>query len=656
MTDIPQSEKSEKFATLPPSTGLQALCAETLRSVLSALSDAAVVVAADGEIVDCNDAVLKMFGFLRDEYIGHNLVKFVDKVDPQKLVEASMLAFQKGSSTVAVKAVRKDGSTFNAHIRMSILRDNAGKPAAFLGILHDVTHVKPESKEEKGQSERDGEERFRSLFNNIAVGVALLDTKGYILAPNTTLCHFLGYSQEELIGMHFANFTHSQDLDKELKLFRSLVAGRRNSYIVEKRCVRKNGRIVWGCLSVSLIRDCKGAPKQVALVCRNVTKCKTAAESLRKSEEKLKHYSERLEDLVHERTKELAESEHRYSVLVEEASDIVAIVQDGKIVFTNKKGLDLSGYSKKAISLIPFEKLVGPKFRNCAKERYERILRGEYVTPTYEAELFSKNRELIPLEISSKLITYRGHPADLIIMRDIRERRRIEEEHLKLEKMAAIGELATIVAHDLRNPLTSIRNASFFIKNSCLGSTSPKCKQAIEMIDIIDAEIASASNIINDLLDFSVQRPLEKKNQSINGIIEDTLKQIRVPKSIKVSKAFVREAVACVGEKLLGRVFLNLIENSVQAMPKGGRLKVSTNEIQDCVKVTFKDTGIGITKENLSKLFQPLFTTKAKGIGMGLAICKKIVEGHGGSIEVESAVGQGATFTVILPKKKADLQ
>jgi signal transduction histidine kinase len=87
-------------------------------------------------------------------------------------------------------------------------------------------------------------------------------------------------------------------------------------------------------------------------------------------------------------------------------------------------------------------------------------------------------------------------------------------------------------------------------------------------------------------------------------------------------------------------------------MPKGGRLRVSIREQKDCFKVSFKDSGVGIPQKNLDKVFQPLFTTKAKGIGMGLAICKKIVESHGGRIQVVSTVGQGATFTVILPKKR----
>jgi PAS domain S-box-containing protein len=507
--------------------------------------------------------------------------------------------------------------------------------------------VKPESRAEKGESGRECEERFRSLFNNIAVGVALLDTKGYILAPNTTLCHFLGYSQEELIGMHFAKFTHSQDLDNELKMFRSLVAGRRNSYTLKKRCVRKNGTIAWGCVSVSLIRDCKGAPKHVAVVCRNITKCKTAEESLRKSKEKLKHYSEHLEDLVHERTKELAESEHRYSVLVEESSDIIAIVQDGKVVFTNKKGLDLSGYSKKEITRMPFEKLVGPKFRNYAKERYKQILRGEHVIPIFEHEVVTKKGEIIPLEMISKLITYRGRPADFVIMRDIRQRKRIEEERLKLEKLAAIGELATMVGHDLRNPLQSIENAAYYLNRELPKYNIPR--QATEMFQVINNSIDYADKIIRDLQDYATTRKPTLQTVNLNSILKETISQTYVPENVQVTTEFAQLSDMKIDQDMILRVFLNLTINGIQAMEKGGTLTISTKQTGGFVEISFKDTGIGIPKEDFPQLFTPLFTTKAKGMGMGLAICKKFVDSHNGTIQVKSEEGKGTTFTVRLP-------
>jgi len=135
-------------------------------------------------------------------------------------------------------------------------------------------------------------------------------------------------------------------------------------------------------------------------------------------------------------------------------------------------------------------------------------------------------------------------------------------------------------------------------------------------------------------------------------MIEKSLTASKIPENIKVKRNFAEKAIATVDGKQLERVFLNLTKNAVQAMPNGGKLTIATNETKDHIEIEFTDTGAGISEENMSKLFEPLFTTKAKGIGMGLAICKKIVEEHGGTIEVKSKVGQGTTFTIKLPKKE----
>jgi signal transduction histidine kinase len=172
------------------------------------------------------------------------------------------------------------------------------------------------------------------------------------------------------------------------------------------------------------------------------------------------------------------------------------------------------------------------------------------------------------------------------------------------------------------------------------------------MLNIIEQETIFANNIINDLLDFAAKRPLQKKKQNINEIIEDSLTKGNIPRNIEVKRNFAKKATATLDEKQLERVFLNLIKNAVQAMPDGGKLAVTTKETKDNVEIIFADTGIGISEENMSKIFQPLFTTKAKGIGMGLPICKNIVEQHNGTIEVKSKAGQGTTFLIKLPKKE----
>jgi len=372
----------------------------------------------------------------------------------------------------------------------------------------------------------------------------------------------------------------------------------------------------------------------------------------------LREYSDQLEELVQKRTEELLESERRYSALVEEASDGVVIIQDGKLVFTNKKGPEIVEYSKDEDEVIgiPFEKLVDEKYRQYATELYLGSLRGEKVPATAELELIAKSGKRVPVEISGTLINYQGRPAVLVIIRDIRERKRLEEQRLKLEKLATIGELATMVAHDLRNPLTSIRNASYYIKNTCPPHAKPECKAALEMLDIIEQETLFANNIINDLLDFGAKRPLQKESHDINKIIEDSIVASNVPENIKVERKLAEKAIATVDEKQLKRVFLNLTKNAVQAMPNGGKLAIKTSETEGHIKIEFTDTGVGIPEESINRLFTPLFTTKAKGIGIGLAICKKIVDEHGGTIEVKSKVNEGSTFTVKLPKKETSNQ
>jgi signal transduction histidine kinase len=210
-----------------------------------------------------------------------------------------------------------------------------------------------------------------------------------------------------------------------------------------------------------------------------------------------------------------------------------------------------------------------------------------------------------------------------------------------------------MVAHDLRNPLTSIRNASYFIKNACPAKATPECKNALEMLAVIEQETLFANSIINDLLDFAAKRPLQTSRQNVNTIIENSLTKSKIPAAIKIERNFTKRLIAIVDEKQLERVFLNIIKNAVQAMPNGGKLTITTNETKDGGEITFADTGTGIQPENMNKIFQPFFTTKAKGIGMGLPICKEIIEEHGGTVDVKSEVGKGTSFAIRLSKKEA---
>ena len=221
---------------------------------------------------------------------------------------------------------------------------------------------------------------------------------------------------------------------------------------------------------------------------------------------------------------------------------------------------------------------------------------------------------------------------------------------VRSERLAAIGELAAMVGHDLRNPLQAIENATYYLKNECARMPSSAVPQkAKEMLQVIGDSVNYADNIVKDLHDFSATKKPLLKRTDINMLVKETLSQAEAPRNVEINTELSQLPEIKVDEDQMKRVFLNFITNGIQAMENGGTLTVTTKQTEGFVVINFKDTGVGISKENMGKLFSPLFTTKAKGMGMGLAICKKFIKSHGGSIEVESEVGKGSTFTVKLP-------
>jgi PAS domain S-box-containing protein len=616
---------------------------EKFRAITLSANDAIVLIDDEGKFSYWSPAAQKMFGYAKEEV---NNKKMYELITPERFRQDHISAFErfkkigKGNiigKTVEVPAIKKDGTEFPVKFSLSALQVK-GKWYA-LGIFRDVTERK-----KMEESLAASEEKYRSLFESANDALVYSDLTGRILNLNKRAEELAGIKKEEILGKSFwkLGLVDSKLITLLLKRLANRLKGKPDEEF-ELELTGKDGRKISLEVNATLIRR-ENIPQGFLAIVRDITEKRTL-------QEKLRQYSEHLEELVKKRTEELSEAEKRYSVLVEEASDGLLILQDRKIVFANKKTAEVLGYSKDELKELPSEKLVDEEYLPLAKMMYERVLQGE-VSTTFEVEWRAKNGERIPMEVSDARITHQGHPAVLRVARDISDRKRMEEQRSKLEKLATIGELATMVAHDLRNPLTSIRNASFYVKNTYPYQGDTKCKTALEMLDIIEQETLFANNIINDLLDFAAKRPLQRKRRSINKIIECLLTKSDVPENIEVKKNFPERAIAAVDEKQLERVFLNLIKNAVQAMPNGGKLAVATTKTKDHVEIAFTDTGTGIAEEKKNKIFTPLFTTKAKGIGMGLAICKRIIEEHGGTIDFRSRVDQGTTFTIKLPKNK----
>ena len=171
------------------------------------------------------------------------------------------------------------------------------------------------------------------------------------------------------------------------------------------------------------------------------------------------------------------------------------------------------------------------------------------------------------------------------------------------------------------------------------------------MLEIIDQSVDHANKIINDLLDYSREIHLELKEHTPCLLLADALMLFEIPDKVKLIDRTRDEPKITIDVDKMIRIFENFIKNAIDAMLNGGTLEVGSSQKGDNVEFTFKDTGIGMSEEIMVKIFTPLFTTKAQGMGFGLAICKRIIEAHGGSVTVQSTLGKGTTFTVTLPIK-----
>lgn len=245
----------------------------------------------------------------------------------------------------------------------------------------------------------------------------------------------------------------------------------------------------------------------------------------------------------------------------------------------------------------------------------------------------------------------RNSTAMLYMIEDLnaqsKELRESQEKLVRSEKLAVVGKLASSVAHELRNPLGVMKNVIYYLNMLGVSNDNPEIK---ENLAIMTKEINMSDKIITDLLDFSRIKKSVLHPEDVNLIIKEVTDRLELSPKIELVLDLGKDLPKVAIDALqIQQVFYNLAKNAVEAMTDGGRLLVRTIRTDDQVEISFLDTGLGILPENLLKIFDPLFSTKATGTGLGLSLCLSIVERHGGKIDVASEVGKGTKFTVRLP-------
>ena len=614
---------------------------EKYRTILDNIHEGYYEVDLRGNFTFVNKAMCRILGYTESEMIGLNYRAYYrDEADQQRVYRIfnEVYSTQKLVQLYDWEVVRKDGSTAVMGVSVSLMHDAGGKPIGFRGIARDITHQK-----EAEKALHEAEARNRALLNAIPDiivrvrrdGVLLDYQAGHVAPPGARRPEdVIGTTVRDQLPASFADDVMAY-VDRALETgsiqtfeFQMPLRGEMHDYEVR--------------LVVS------GEDEALAII-RDISNRKRAEQALRESEE-------------------------RYRELFENANDIVYTHDfSGRFTSLNKAGEEISGYSREEALRMNAIDIISPEHQALARQMIRRKLEGDPTT-RYEIELTAKDGRRIPIEVSTRIIYEDGKPVGIQgIARDITERHRAEEERRRLEaqiqhaqKLEGLGVLAGGIAHDFNNLLVGMLGYAGLALTKL-----PPGVPARGYVEKIEASAQRAAELTNQMLAYSGRGTFVLRPINLFELVEDVGRLLSASVSKKATLRYhcAPDLSPIVGDPAqINQVIMNLITNASDALgDEAGIITLSVTPVTAdqpflarsylddslpegryvCLEVS--DTGCGMDKDTLARIFDPFFSTKFAGRGLGLAAVLGIVRGHKGAIRVYSEPGKGTTFKVLLP-------
>ncbi|MGD8388436.1 MAG: PAS domain S-box protein [Desulfobacteraceae bacterium] len=633
-----ESEREKAQEALRASEELYRIMFEQARDVI-------YFTTPEGDLIDMNDAGLKLLGYPRGEFkqidVGNHYV------DPAQREEEKIELHDKGFiRDKEIRLIRKDGFEITCLDSATVMKNPDGSIKGYLGTLRDIT---PRKQAEEALKE--SEQKYKNLFENANEAIFVVQDRKLVFL-NPKIIELTGYSAEELTSRPFLEFIYEDDKELVMNRHISRLKGENIPHTYSFRVLCKDGSIIWVELNAVLI-TWNG---EIAT---------------------LNFFSDTTERKRSE--KALQESEERYRKILESIVDAYYELDlDGNLTFFNDSACALLGYTR--------DELLGMNYRQYTEERkvpelYE-VFKEVYSTGKsykgFDSEVIRKDRTQRYVEASITLIQDSdGNPVGFRgIARDVTYRKQVEVEQENLrqklqqaQKMESIGTLAGGIAHNFNNVLMGIQGrASLMMMNK--DSSHPD----YEHLKGIQEYIKNATELTKDLLGFARGGKYEVQSTNLNKLIEHEIRMFsRTKKEIRVHEKYDKKLwTAEVDQGQIRQVLLNLYVNAWQAMPAGGDLYVQTENVflskehlrtlkvqpGRYVKISVTDTGTGMDEATRQKIFDPFFSTKGmeRGSGLGLASVYGIVQNHGGLIQVSTEKGKGTMFEIFLPASDKEIQ
>ncbi|MCM3573902.1 PAS domain S-box protein [Mesobacillus subterraneus] len=465
-------------------------------------------------------------------------------------------------------------------------------------------------------------------LNSSAI-VAITDPKGNITYVNEKFIEISGYSEGELLGQNHSILNsgfHAKEFFKNM--WKTIGSG--EVWKGEIRNKKKDGSYYWVDTTIVPFLNSKGKPYQYVSIRSDITQRKQAEASLK---ETLKEVSE-------------------INFALDQSSIVAFTDEKGIIKSVNDKFCEISKYSR--------EELIGNDHSILnsglhSKEFFKNLWKTIGSGQVWKGDIRNRAKDGSFYWVATTIVPFlneNGKPYQYLAIRnDITEKKKSEEMLHRQDKLAAVGQLAAGVAHEIRNPLTSMKGYAEFLQ---LDETDP---QRQEFIEIILDEIDRVNNIVEEFMVLAKPKAVELEEQNIIPIVQNVVSMLKFEarkRNVKLDFDATEEIIQIeCDENRLKQVFLNFIKNGIEAMPDGGDLKVRTEIQDDNVVISIKDTGVGIPPETLKKIGEPFYTTKKNGNGLGLMVSFKIIESHNGKVYIESEQNKGTTFKIMLPAKTA---
>ena len=543
-------------------------------------------------------------------------------------VAVAVLNVESASPNAFTSTDEKLLETLASHVASALTRlGQQGELARYSEHLEDMV-------KERTRQLTESELRFRELANLLPQIIFEIDATGNYTFVNRSGITLAGYTEEEVRrGLNalqtFITHDHSRIKENIGRVLSGEDLGP-NEYTA----LRKDGTTFPVMIhSTRIVRE--GRPIGIRGIAIDISEQKRLEKELRASRQRLEYIVTSNPAVVYTGSPNSACSDFKLTYL---SDSVIAMLG-----FEPKEFVEHRGF---------WDSRVHPDDLRSARGAVSQIKEGRY---TCDYRFLHKDGRYRWLHEEARLVRdVDRRPLEVIgCWTDITEFKEIQQRLSRSERLATIGQAAAMVGHDLRNPLQSTANTVYLVRRLSESGNYEDRKEMAGLLDELDNQVYYMDKIVSDLQDYSRPVGNEPIETNLPNLIKEASSSVQIPKTVHVSTVLEGDLTnTMINPILLKRVLLNLIMNGVQAMPKGGQLTINATKTTDSVIIRVQDSGVGIDEATLGKLFNPFFTTKARGQGLGLAVCKRLIEAQGGTITVQSKLGEGTTFTLRVPSQR----